>query len=132
MKGCGHNSLSVVSIKLKSQSSILSNFAETSTVNFAVCELTYTFEVTPQLGIDGISFNDDPDERLFTYSFDLDATYIQTYEIKAYTSVEQAPEVSEYVVWYLVVEYPCSYPDIITIGGITPETQIYALFTPSL
>ena len=47
-----------------------------STVNFAVCELTYTFDVTPQLGIDGISFDDDPDERLFTYSFDLDATYI--------------------------------------------------------
>ena len=31
------------------------------TVNFAVCELTYTFEVDPPIGLDGVSFNDSPD-----------------------------------------------------------------------
>ena len=46
------------------------------TVNFAVCELTYSFEVSPELGYDGVSFDDDAEQRIFTYNFELDANYI--------------------------------------------------------
>ena len=31
------------------------------TVNYDVCELTYSFEVSPGLGLDGISFDSDPE-----------------------------------------------------------------------
>ena len=64
------------------------------TVNFAVCELTYSFEVSPEIGIDGISFDDDPEQRMFTYNFELYADYIQTYEVKAIASVSQAQSVT--------------------------------------
>ena len=101
-------------------------------VNFAVCDLTYDFEVDQVDGYDGISFNEDVNERRFTYSFALSAAYLKTYEIKAIVSVSESPSVYQEVQWDLVAYYPCSYPDIITISGEPPETVVYALFTESL
>ena len=57
------------------------------TVNFAVCELTYSFEVSPVLGQDGITFDSNAEQRIFSYDFDLDANYLGTYQVKAIASV---------------------------------------------
>ena len=53
------------------------------TVNYAICDLTYSFSVTPSLGTDGISFDSDASQREFTYNFSFDMSYIQTYDITA-------------------------------------------------
>ena len=57
------------------------------TVNYAVCDLTYSFSVSPSAGTDGITFNSDASERKFTYNFSLDTSYIQTYDITATSQV---------------------------------------------
>ena len=101
------------------------------TVNFAVCELTYSFEVNPVLLNDEITFDSNAEQRLFTYNFALDASYLNTYEVKAIASVSQAPSVSEFVTWDLTVHYPCTNTDFITISGSPPVRQYYALFTDS-
>ena len=47
-----------------------------STVNYGVCDLTYSFSVTPSAGTDGISFDSDASQRMFTYNFILDGSYV--------------------------------------------------------
>ena len=46
------------------------------TVNYAICDLTYSFSVTPSLGTDGISFDSDTSQREFTYAFIEDENYV--------------------------------------------------------
>ena len=90
-------------------------------MNFEACALSYTYEVTPSIGIDGISFDANPANRMFTYDFALDATYIQTYTIKAIAGVSQSISVSEFVTWNLVVHYPCTNTEFITVSGDPPS-----------
>ena len=101
------------------------------TVNYPICGLTYSFSVTPSLGTDGISFNSDASQRLFTYDFSFDVSYIQTYTITATALVTESASITEDVSWDLVVLYPCSNSNYVTISGSSPADQEYALFTES-
>ena len=51
------------------------------TVNYEVCDLFYSMLVIPTTGFNGVSFDNDPEVRELTYSFDLDATYLDTYAV---------------------------------------------------
>jgi len=56
-------------------------------VNYEICELSYSFGVTPSIGAEGVSFDSNALQRMFTYEFTLDANYIETYEIVATVKV---------------------------------------------
>ena len=56
-------------------------------MNYEICELSYSFGVTPSIGAEGVSFDSNALQRMFTYEFTLDANYIETYEIVATVKV---------------------------------------------
>ena len=101
-------------------------------MNYEICELSYSFGVTPSIGAEGVSFDSNALQRMFTYEFNFDANYIQTYEVTVTVLVAQAQAVAESVSWDLEVLYPCQNLDLITISGLAPDQQTYYTSSRSL
>ena len=89
-------------------------------MNYEVCELVYQFEVSPSLGLDGVSFDSAATQRMLTYDFELDGGYVQSYQITIIVQVAEALGAEERASWNLIVAYPCENLDLITISGQAP------------